>query len=210
MNTPRLTQGSIINDIVSEIYSDFNCSGIVISARCDLEDCNIDYMYYVTAIDINDWFDKTDMKKDMFLGLISDKTVRYWFLPDWYTMDNKERSEFAQGEAAKDKHRFGKIVDVMDIHKIKKEDADKLENQEIEYNKLTEAEREKYSHFFKMEPNILIDCEQQVQSPYIELLMQKFSSAFNRIGVDFDKRSANEYWKEQFNTKNKIPSLVGK
>lgn len=50
-----LTQGTIITGIRSDKYLDTRCHGIVISARCDLENCKISKIYYLIAIPSDDW-----------------------------------------------------------------------------------------------------------------------------------------------------------
>lgn len=50
-----LTQGTIITGVRSDKYPDTRCNGIVISARCDLENCKISKIYYLIAIPSDDW-----------------------------------------------------------------------------------------------------------------------------------------------------------
>lgn len=50
-----LTQGTIISGVRSGKYPDINCYGILISARCDLENCKISKIYYLIAVSFDDW-----------------------------------------------------------------------------------------------------------------------------------------------------------
>lgn len=50
-----LTQGTIITGMRSRKYKNINCSGIVISARCDLANYKVTKIYYLTAVSVDDW-----------------------------------------------------------------------------------------------------------------------------------------------------------
>ncbi len=52
----EITQGSIISGIRNHRYPNCRCFGIVISARCDLANDKIYKIFYLTAVDVNEWF----------------------------------------------------------------------------------------------------------------------------------------------------------
>lgn len=51
----ELTQGSIITGIRSSRYPNEQCSGIIISARCDLANDKIEKIYYLCAVPFKQW-----------------------------------------------------------------------------------------------------------------------------------------------------------
>ncbi|MDN0032241.1 hypothetical protein QVN85_04935 [Oscillibacter valericigenes] len=58
MGKKNLTQGTIIYGIRSNKYCDIPCRGIVISARCDLEQCKIPTIYLLSALTVEQWYDQ--------------------------------------------------------------------------------------------------------------------------------------------------------
>lgn len=51
----NFTQGTIISSIRSKKYFDCYCYGVVISARCDIANDKITKIYYVEALDLENW-----------------------------------------------------------------------------------------------------------------------------------------------------------
>ena len=51
-----LDQGSIIYGVRSEKYPDVHCYGILITASCDCAQCKVSKLYYLTAVDAQEWF----------------------------------------------------------------------------------------------------------------------------------------------------------
>lgn len=51
----QFTQGSIIAHVRSSKYKDIKCSGVVISARCDLAQNKIKNFHYLTALPLENW-----------------------------------------------------------------------------------------------------------------------------------------------------------
>ena len=51
----KFTQGTIIEDIRSKKYPGIRCKGVVISARCDLEQDKIRQFHCLTALSMDDW-----------------------------------------------------------------------------------------------------------------------------------------------------------
>lgn len=49
-------QGTLIYGLRSEKYPEQACYGIVISARCDIANCKIRRLYYLIAVDAEEWF----------------------------------------------------------------------------------------------------------------------------------------------------------
>ena len=54
----ELTQGSVITNLRSRKYPDVHCYGIVITARCDFAQTNVQAFYLLTAIPIKEWVNK--------------------------------------------------------------------------------------------------------------------------------------------------------
>ena len=92
----------------------------------------------------------------------------------------------------------GLIINLHDINFFTSDVVDAIERQTIDYDKLTVEQREKYNEsFFLEQTGDMIFPEEVIKSPYLEHLMQAFSFAFIRIGVDFDKKAAKDYWKDK-------------
>ena len=67
-----ITQGTIVSGIRSEKYPDTVCSGIVISARCDLANCKVHNVYYLIAIPVREWLLSDEGFHTALLGRIND------------------------------------------------------------------------------------------------------------------------------------------
>ena len=52
----QLDQGSILFGICSEKYPSTRCYGIIISASCDIANCKVPKLYYLVAVDAQEWF----------------------------------------------------------------------------------------------------------------------------------------------------------
>ena len=125
--------------------------------------------------------DKTEeIRKDKkqvldYLARISDgRVIHYCFIPQaaYETTNNK---------------KDGMIVDLQEIEILPMEDASKIKLDMLDYAcpKLTKEERECYNRRYFLETKDDFVCSEGViQSPWIEYLMQQFSHAFIRIGVD--------------------------
>lgn len=52
----KIGQGTIIYGAKSNKYPEYKCYSIIISARCDVANSKIDKVYYLTALDAEEWF----------------------------------------------------------------------------------------------------------------------------------------------------------
>lgn len=52
----NITQGTVIYGIRSEKYPEVACYAVVISARCDIANQKINKLYYLSAVNVRDWF----------------------------------------------------------------------------------------------------------------------------------------------------------
>lgn len=52
----QLDQGSILFGVFSEKYPNTRCYGIIISASCDIANCKVPKLYYLIAVDAQEWF----------------------------------------------------------------------------------------------------------------------------------------------------------
>ncbi len=72
----KFTQGTIIENMRSKKYPDLKCKGIVISARCDLEQDKIKFFHCLIALSMEDWIfevlfkDIIEEKKKELFGII--------------------------------------------------------------------------------------------------------------------------------------------
>lgn len=97
----KLTQGSIITSIRNKKYNGIECMGIVISARCDLVSGRekVDKVYYLTALEINDWllsnigWKTLTKNKVQSLSCDLNKKLEKYSL-DWNTMKYFSSAEF--------------------------------------------------------------------------------------------------------------------
>ena len=52
----HLTQGSVVYGMRSEKYPEVASYAIIISARCDIANDKIEKLYYLSAVNVRDWF----------------------------------------------------------------------------------------------------------------------------------------------------------
>lgn len=121
--------------------------------------------------------------------IISGNLTQYFFLPhNVYTTKRKEELE------PKDFYE-GLVVNLQDIGFFDAATVSMIEHQAMDFEKLSKPDLERYGKlFFLREKGDMIFPEEVISSPYRERLMQAFSSAFIRIGVDFDSKAAKDYW----------------
>ena len=55
MEYGKFTQGTILHGIRSERFPDVSCSGVIITARCDIAQCKTTKFYYLLAMDVQSW-----------------------------------------------------------------------------------------------------------------------------------------------------------
>ncbi|WP_295752283.1 hypothetical protein [uncultured Oscillibacter sp.] len=123
-------------------------------------------------------------------SVIDGSLIQYFFLPRISYADPSEQKP----DDAKD----GLIVNFQDIGFFDRHTVSMIEQQKMDYDKLSEEERTKYGKIFFLEkPNDMIFPEEFIHPPYREWLMQSFSFAFIRIGVEFDKSAAKTYWENE-------------
>ncbi len=101
--------------------------------------------------------------------------THYCYLPQESYLNNGQKSKVI-------------IVDFQEINYITIEEAKKIETPGIDYELLLfydDAERERYKSLFWLEDNNdFVAIEGAIQSPWREHLMQRFSFAFTRVGID--------------------------
>ena len=131
--------------------------------------------------------------KDSLKEIFSGKHTHYWFIPLTSYKNIKTQNKEEQYE--------GLIVNLLEIDFFDCKIASMIEKQEMDYGKLKDDQKEliKYSEKFYLEQlEDIIYPEHEIKSPYIELLMQKFSEAFIRIGVDTpDNNELLNFWKKK-------------
>lgn len=92
----------------------------------------------------------------------------------------------------------GLIINLLDINAIDFEIANKIENQQLDFDKLSDSERTKYNEIFVIEKeHDIIYPELEIKSPYLEWVMQQFSHAFIRIGINTpEKKDIINHYKD--------------
>lgn len=269
LNYGKFTQGSVLEGLRSDRYPGKKCTGVIITARCDIEQCKVSKFYYLTAMDVRTWLDSEGLlfaaeRKQIskFRTLIHDfgdrvpglkdhqnasfididkVTDAVSTLPHDQTKKVLERLDeikqlttedcevlsripgvknFAQKQLAEifddkinaycfipqtaymdkvENPNDGLIVNLLDINFLEPGIVRMIERQEMDFDRLNKEQLDEYRQLFFLEkPGDMIFPERAVDSPFLEHLMQAFSFAFIRIGIDFDRQVAKNYWEEQF------------
>lgn len=125
--------------------------------------------------------------------VINGDLTNYFFLPyNTYTAKNQKElkpKDFCEGL----------VVNLLDIGFFDSATVSMIERQDMDFAKLSETDREQYGkQFFLEKSGDMIFPEEAIKPPYRELLMQSFSFAFIRIGVDFNSTNAKNYWDKEF------------
>lgn len=128
---------------------------------------------------------------NMFQEVINEKLKHYCFLH--YTSYNRE-----EGPSMQPLDYSGLIINLLDINAIDFEIANKIENQQLDFDKLSDSERTKYNEIFVIEKeHDIIYPELEIKSPYLEWVMQQFSHAFIRIGINTpEKKDIINHYKD--------------
>ena len=69
----HITQGTVIYGLRSDKYPEVACYAVIISARCDIANDKIDKLYYLTAVNVRDWFCTECGFKETYGKFIADK-----------------------------------------------------------------------------------------------------------------------------------------
>jgi len=121
--------------------------------------------------------------------IINGDLIQYFFLP--YSAYTTKRKDSLVPEDSCE----GLIVNLQDIGFFDIDTVSKIESQDMDFEKLSESDLERYrKQFFLEKTGDMIFPEEQICSPYRERLMQAFSSSFIRIGIDFDSKAVKDYW----------------
>lgn len=90
----------------------------------------------------------------------------------------------------------GIIVDLQEISSLPIEDAEAIVSPGIDYKNLSQLKKEDVERYKKMywleNEDEFVDIEATIKSPWCELLLQRFSNDFIRIGVDGANKSDYE------------------
>lgn len=122
--------------------------------------------------------------------------THYCFVPyaSYYKFANNDEENNKE-----ENEKEGLIVNLLDIDFLDHTTAEKIEKQEIDYNRLKEEDKEIYNKKFFLEKiEDIVFPENVIVSPYIEWIMQQFSHAFSRIGLDgFSWDDVSKHWKDK-------------
>lgn len=153
--------------------------------------------YNITSIDgkLSEelWTDKELRNKalNILQDVINEKLKHYCFLHS--TGYNRE-----EGLSKQPLDYSGLIINLLDINVIDFETANKIENQQLDFDKLNDLEKTKYNGIFFIEKeHDIIYPELEIKSPYLEWVMQQFSHAFIRIGINIpEKKDIIKHYKD--------------
>jgi len=113
----------------------------------------------------------------MFLEKVGKNEINhYYYLPEAAYKNSQNRSD-------------GLIVDLQEIDSLSLSDASRIETDGIDALLLpsildSEEQLRLKTHYWLDKPENFVMFESQIQSPWREHLMQRFSHAFIRIGLD--------------------------
>ncbi|MDE7167721.1 MAG: hypothetical protein K2O28_02600 [Clostridia bacterium] len=129
-------------------------------------------------------------------SVLEEKHTHYCFIP-FIGLDAvaSDKSNFSKAEMINE----GYIINLLDIGYLDYKTAEKIEKQELDFDKLTPEDLEYYNQFFCLNSKgDLIYPENIIISPYIEWIMQQFSQAFIRIGVEKPThKDIKSYWSKK-------------
>lgn len=165
---------------------------------------NISKYYNIFTIkndESKSYLNNTEIKRradNILSDVIHEKRKHYCFLPFKSYMEHPTSTDL-------EKQFDGLIVNLLDICILDYDTAEKIEKQELDYDKLSEDGRNKYNkQFFLDKDHTMIFPEQCIKSPYVEWLMQQFSNAFIRIGIDTpDKTKLFQHWNNKLKTQER-------
>jgi hypothetical protein len=146
MRDNKITQGTIIHGIRSKKYQGIPCHGIVISARCDLEQCKVSTMYLLSALTIDQWFDQTGFidsiakisteKANALKSSLEKENIEFSVF-EKYTIDDMQK--VIEKEIASTKGRVSLIKKCKDWVEWRDATTDQYENEENRSNILKKA-----------------------------------------------------------------------
>ena len=267
----HITQGTVIYGLRSDKYPEVACYAVIISARCDIANDKIDKLYYLTAVNVRDWFctecgfketygkfiadkrrnfinlaEQNNLNGDVLLGLQPEQVMTIFQC----TIEKKSRMEqmikayndvrtflhskslderkcmvrskrdrvtvfleelskgnsnhyFFMPQAAylqNDVKSNGLMVDLQEIGIMTLNDAKRIRTPGIDYRMLPDEseERNRQLRTYWLEADSdFVEIEGHIQSPWCELLMQRFSKDFLRIGVDGPTKTDHEELADQ-------------
>lgn len=149
------------------------------------------------GVEINATKDLTIASFDQLDQVFDDKLSQYHFIPRMAYASSLEKDDPRKYDSL---HFNGLIVNLSDVNWWEKDLVKQLEDGKLDYKELMDDDRgmeiTAYNKkFFLEKDGDKIFPEQEIGSPYIERLMQVYTSLFARIGVEFDKDIAKKYWK---------------
>lgn len=74
----NIEQGTIIYGSRSKKYPENKCYSIIISARCDVSNNKIDKVYYITAVDVDEWFYTKRGFEVVYENMLYDNIKKYF------------------------------------------------------------------------------------------------------------------------------------
>lgn len=90
----EITQGSILCGIRSNKYPGKRCCGIIISARCDVANCKISKLYYLVALEAQDWFSSECGYGESYAGKTNDQKRKFKEITGKYNLDFESLQNF--------------------------------------------------------------------------------------------------------------------
>ena len=256
----HITQGTVIYGLRSDKYPEVACYAVIISARCDIANDKIDKLYYLTAVNVRDWFctecgfketygkfiaeqrinfinmaEQNKLNGDVLLGLqpeqvmtIFQNTIKpkkkieqlmksYDAIRKFvYSQSLDERiclvssrrdrvtvflDELSKGNS---NHYFFMPQATYLQNDVKSNglmvDAKRIRTPGIDYRMLPDEGEERNRQirtYWLEEDSDFVEIEGHIQSPWCELLMQRFSKDFMRIGVDGPTKTDHEELADQ-------------
>ena len=146
----EIKQGTIIYGVRSTKYPENKCYSIIISARCDVSNGKIEKLYYITALDVEEWlctkkgFDIV-YKKEIASGIkniLDSKKINLSVLMELSEDDKKQLlSQYKDSDQEK-------ILDFLNCDDVQIRKKLIKKNSKVGYHFLRDINESKQYHFF--------------------------------------------------------------
>lgn len=146
----QIEQGTILYGSRSKKYPENKCYSIIISARCDVFNNKIDKVYYLTAVDVDEWFYTKKGFEQVYQfelhkriqNILQKQKINLDVLKNMKYQDRK----ILLGKCGDEEKR--RVLDYLDIDNIETRKKLIRENPKIGINFLKEINQAKQYHYF--------------------------------------------------------------
>lgn len=94
----QITQGTLIRGVRFAKYPDISCSGVVITARCDLANTKTEKIFYICAVPLSEWIFSHEGIRIVFSSKINDISNKLNSVCSKYGLDYEALLSFSKDE----------------------------------------------------------------------------------------------------------------